>query len=612
MNGESHTDQWSGSRRPLVGIVAIGIVLRLAHFWFVVHTPWPQHHLMLEYDDFMNFQWAQTILAGDWLGRETYHPYTKYMQMMAPLETWYQWWGGKEIFHQAPLYPYFLAVLLGACSESVPCVLLVQLLLGSVQPLVLYALATRLFDRRAGLIAAALAAAYGPFIFHEAALLRDWLLPILEALAVLLLLKARVSQKPGGWVLAGAVLGLAVLTKESALVLLLLTFGWVVLEGAGTRHARGWAAACVIAGVVLSLSPLIMRNLVVGAPFYAISNRFAEVVVASNSGRSIEDALPPIMQVSQGKAAATVVALLDSFRTEPQRLLEIWLWKFKMLKDPFEVPNNVSFYFGQHISPVLRWSFGYALVFPLGMAGFALCLSSWRQRSLLFVYGLACVIWLMLISSLSRYRLSLVPVLIMFAAGLLVQTGDAARLRNLGRLTVIFCFVLASVVFQRWVLPLPDGAKHTETYLLDYWASARVYAGEGRYEQAAAEMGRLLSLARGVMQRTALLEQSEADYASYRASALIEQGRLEEARVVVDEGTTALLGAHHERGDGTSYPLLNFAVLYVRLDEPAKAIPLLKRFLEQAPNDPLADRAKRLLTRLEQSADPAETGLPGN
>src|SRR6185295_11427146 len=103
---------------------------------------------------------------------------------------------------------------------------------------------------------------------------------------------------------------------------------------------------------------------------------------------------------------------------------------FKALKDAFEIPNNVSFYYGQHISPILRWLPGYAVLFPLGLAGCLISLLSWRQRSLLFVYALACVTWLMIISPLSRYRLSLVPVLIVFAAGLLVRLIDVVRLKQ--------------------------------------------------------------------------------------------------------------------------------------------------------------------------------------
>jgi glycosyltransferase involved in cell wall biosynthesis/4-amino-4-deoxy-L-arabinose transferase-like glycosyltransferase len=581
----------------LLAIVIVGAGLRLAHFWFIVQTPWTQHHLMLEYDDFMNYQWVQKILAGDWLARDTYHPYTRYMQMMAPLETWYQWWGGKEIFHQAPLYPYLLALLLGACQGSVSCVLLVQLCLGAIQPLILYALAARAFDWRAGLIAAALGAAYGPFIFYEGALLRDWLLPVVEALAVLLLLRGRVVQTSWSWLVAGCGLGLAILTRESALVLTGLAVAWVLVAGGKGQRVRSRAAVWVIVGILLSLSPLILRNVVVGAPPLAISNRFAEAIVASNAGKPFEKAFAPIMQESRGGPFATVIALLDSYSTG---LIKLWLWKLRTLKDPFEIPNNVSLYYGQHISPVLGWALGYAVIFPLGLAGLIVSWPIWRRHSLLLLYGLATVIWLLVISPLSRYRLALVPVLIIFAAGFLFHLLEAVGQRNMRRTVGLSCLILISVLFQRVIFPLPEGSKHDETFLLDYWASARVYARDREYEAAAEEMGRLVSLAKGHLEPSISLAQHESDYAAYRAAALIEQGRMDTARVVIDQGVSDWLEAYERHGGGPGFPLFNFATLYIRLNENSQAILLLRRFLNLAPDGVLAARARGLLARLEQ------------
>ncbi len=146
-------------------------------------------------DQYAFWQWAQTILAGDLLGRNTYHPYFDGMQEIAPLETWYRWWGGKEIFQHPPLYPYAVAAILAVSGNSMAAVLLAQLLLGALQPLVLFGLGRRLFDGQVGLVAAALTAFYGPFIFYQGVLLRDWLPPLLEPVALLALLRAHDSHR---------------------------------------------------------------------------------------------------------------------------------------------------------------------------------------------------------------------------------------------------------------------------------------------------------------------------------------------------------------------------------------------------------------------------------
>jgi tetratricopeptide (TPR) repeat protein len=209
----------------------------------------------------------------------------------------------------------------------------------------------------------------------------------------------------------------------------------------------------------------------------------------------------------------------------------------------------------------------------------------------------------MIISPLSRYRLSLVPVLIVFAAGLLVRLIDVVRLKQVGRAVAICCLVLASIIFQRWVLPLPEDAKNGETQFLDYWASARSYAAEKRYEEAAEEMGRLLTLTGAGGRRSGWIEQCEADYVTYRVHALIARGALEEAKAILDRGTSAWIGAFQARGFGSVYPLLNFGALYIRFDDPATAGYLLRRMLQLSPNDADADRARRLLASIAETGD---------
>jgi hypothetical protein len=87
----------------LLLVLAVGLGLRLAHFVAIAGTPFPQFPRVFGQSDLNTFwEWAEIIRAGDWLGRDTYHPAFDWMQAIAPTETWYRWWGGKAIFQQAP------------------------------------------------------------------------------------------------------------------------------------------------------------------------------------------------------------------------------------------------------------------------------------------------------------------------------------------------------------------------------------------------------------------------------------------------------------------------------------------------------------------------------
>src|SRR5437763_9393753 len=89
----------------LLLIMGLALAVRYAHFFSIVWTAFPKLPLVFDQSDLNTYwEWAQAILAGDWLGRDTYHPAFDWMKAIAPQETWYQWWGGKAIFQQAPLY----------------------------------------------------------------------------------------------------------------------------------------------------------------------------------------------------------------------------------------------------------------------------------------------------------------------------------------------------------------------------------------------------------------------------------------------------------------------------------------------------------------------------
>src|SRR5207249_4256790 len=137
-------------RIALALILLAGLLVRAAHLAAIARTVFPRIQLAIPgADTAAHWQWSDEILAGDWLGRSTFHQFTDWMKEIAPLETWFRWWGGERIFYREPAYPYFLAILrlalgrLGAGS-SLLAVFGVQLLLGALRPLVLFALGRRL------------------------------------------------------------------------------------------------------------------------------------------------------------------------------------------------------------------------------------------------------------------------------------------------------------------------------------------------------------------------------------------------------------------------------------------------------------------------------------
>ncbi len=592
----------------LVGILVLGCAIRLVHFWAISRTAFLKiTFISISSDPYAFWHWAQTILAGDLLGRDTYHPYFEWMKEMAPQETWYRWWGGKEIFQQAPFYPYFVAGLLALSKNSLSFVILIQLLIGALQPLVMFWLARRLFDDRVGLVAAALTAFYGPFIFHQGALLRDWLPPLLEPLALLVLLRVRASGRALDGLLAGALIGVATLTKETGLLLVPMALLWLILEYRGAMRRAGASAAVLILGLLLAMSPLVLRNYLVGAPMFALSNRTAEGVIEGN----VADTFPVglhhplsmkgILERSDGRLGAVIRETLGTYQGDWLGIVKIQLLKLRGLVDPLEVPNNVAFVYGLEISPVLSFTLRYGLIFPLGLAGFLLSLKALRRHLLLALYGIVTIGGLVTAIILARYRLVLVPVLIVYGAAGVAWLIEAIRRRQTVRARTYLGLLLGIAVVQHLLMPFRE-MREMPYYVIhggDYIFSARIYAAEGRPDRAVAELKRLQTKARqgpSFATQAYLTTLDEGNYRAQWAAQLLEKGKRDEASRQAELAEAAY--ANHVN---LSSPYSTLGSLYLKLGEPGKARAFFERFLELEPEGPKAEAVRRVLSRLEGS-----------
>ena len=150
--------------------------------------------------------WARAIAGGDWFGH--------------------------EVFYQAPLYPYFLAVVYAVAGPSLLVVRLVQAALGGASCVLLAAAGRRFFSRGLGFAAGLVLAFYGPAVFftglvHKMALDLFFTTALLYALA-----RAAEDARPRWSALAGVALGCLALTRENALAWLPVLVVWLAWQRA--------------------------------------------------------------------------------------------------------------------------------------------------------------------------------------------------------------------------------------------------------------------------------------------------------------------------------------------------------------------------------------------
>lgn len=168
-----------------------------------------------------------------------------------------------------PGYSILLAVIYGISGERDDAVQLFQIIIDSFCALLIFAIVAELLSAGAGLIAGMLAALSPQFAWNSVLLLPDTLSVFPILLAVYLL--ARAAQRPRVVTVmaAGALIGLSCWLRANALLLApFLACACFLLFRRKMRLAYG---AALLAGAVLIIAPLTLRNAIVLRHFIPLS-----------------------------------------------------------------------------------------------------------------------------------------------------------------------------------------------------------------------------------------------------------------------------------------------------------------------------------------------------
>ncbi len=454
----------SPRRRTLFAILALALVLRLAHLWAVRDQPFFSWLAMdsQEYD-----RWAQGIAAGDWLG--------------------------SQVFFQAPLYPYLLGAVYTVLGHRLALVYLLQILLAVAGCWALYRAGREMADERTGLGAALLAAVYGPFLFYDAQLLKES--PAVTATSFLLWALAAARSRPGvkTWIGAGALLGVLALLRENALLLvpLLLPLAWRREDRWPGLARRGGA---LVAGLVLALLPVALRNGVVGGDFLPTTSQGGVNFYIGNNARA-DGTYQPIVPgkqipelerreparlaeqalgrpLSPGEVSRYWLGqALGWARQHPGDFLRLQLRKLGMFWSWYEWPDAVDYYYVKTLSPALRLpllEFGGAVI--LALAGLFLARRRLGAFAPALLFALGWMASTVIFFLFSRYRLPAVPALLVL--------GGAALAEIRGRKAI----GLAGICLAAFLLPRVAG--FAPRMDLVHYNLGRLYEEQGRPGEA--------------------------------------------------------------------------------------------------------------------------------
>jgi len=449
----------------LIVILLLALILRLAHWLDVREDPFIAQIVMdsEEYD-----RWAMEIAGGDWLG--------------------------SDVFFQAPLYPYFLAVVYTLFGHSLDAVYLVQIVLGLLGIYALYRAGKKIAGEKVGLVAAALSAFYGVYLFYDVQLLKESLAVTLVCLLFWTLVEAREKKGTALWVWAGIICGFLSLLREN----MLLIFPFLILLAIRPRErfsAFFLRGLVFVLGIGIVLTPVAFRNWKVGGNFlpttfqggvnfYIGNNPLATGTYRSLSpGKQVPayERSEPI-RLAEKEMERTLEPFevsnfwlhksLDWAKKNPADFLKLQAKKVRMFWSWYEWPDAVDYYYVKQTSAIYRLP-----LLEFGSISLVALVGLWfvRRRLRVFFPVLLFVgMWMastVVFFLFSRYRLPAVPGLILIGAA---AVGSVFTSWNQNRRQSVI--VLGFVVL---VLAAPLFVSHKPKQDLVFYNLALVYERMG-------------------------------------------------------------------------------------------------------------------------------------
>jgi tetratricopeptide (TPR) repeat protein len=491
-----------------LAVFGVALLVRLVHVWQLRRSPF---FSLLMGDSRGYDEWAQRIAGGEWLGH--------------------------EVFYQAPLYPYLLGVIYAVAGRHLLLVRIVQALIGSGSCALLALAAARLFSRRAGVVAGLMLALYAPAIFFDGLLQKSVLDVFFVCLALWLISRSagtaeiaktaetraekNISQRSPRssrfllYVALGLAMGGLALTRENALVFIVVILGWIVLnvDGRTSNVERLKRCAVFLLGIAIILVPVAARNSYVGGGFYVTTSQFGPNLYIGNNpaadgtyqslrfGRGApeyerQDATELAERALRKRLTPSEVSgywtgkALDFATSSPGAWLSLMARKVALLWNATEMVDTES------QEAYAEWSLPlrlgglvghFGILVPLALFGVFV---TWPLRSriwILYAMTLAYAASVVVFYVFARYRYPLVPLLTLFAAA---GVAGAREFISRGRPAWAVAAVAAMAVFCNWPMLSPAMMRAvTETNV------GTALQSEGRLDEALDHYHRAIAFA---------------------------------------------------------------------------------------------------------------------
>lgn len=380
---------------------------------------------------------------------------------------------GTDAFFRGPLYPYFLALLYKVSGNSIAFAIFVQHVIGSLTAGMIYLTAREYFSRTVALVAGVTTALYWVLVYMEGDLLVETTFIFFNTLSLLLFTMGMRRHRMWMFGAGGLALGLATITRPSVMVFFPVVPLAIYLAArrrpAGTR---GWVTRTVVAALAcaIPIMPVMIRNYRVSKTIVPVgASGGVNFFIGNNPASDGSTAIVPGTRADWWGGYNDAIAIAerdrghklklaevsdyftergwDFIKTRPAQARALMLKKFRMFWGAGERANDKYIYFFWHLAGMKYVPLpGFWLVAPLGLLGGVLL---WRRRSELAMFYLFVVLYSLGVIAFfvnARFRLPIIPVLIIFSSYACVYLVDAFRARRMQVVQALFVLAAASLL----------------------------------------------------------------------------------------------------------------------------------------------------------------------
>lgn len=358
-------------------------------------------------------KWAQEIAQGEWLGR--------------------------EVFYGMPLFAYFLTVLKILTQSHDFAIRIIPILLGSLNCVLLYHLAKRLFSQKVAILSSILAAVNFIFIFYDWLMMPVTLIIFLGLVIVLVLSSLNQESSWRRWLGAGFLIGTVTLADGKFLfffVLILIYLGYSYRKVLLKEWSRIFLP--LAAGFLIVLSLVTFRNWLVGNDLVLLSAHSGINFYVGNSPRATGLFQNPtflrpshegheqdpriIAELTLGKklkpsevSAFWTQKALSFIKNSPGEYARLLKTKFLLFFTQTEDADDIDLVLQKNWREAFDVN-AFRIICPLAILGMAVTLRGHPQAIPLILLILSQLIFTLVFFLANRHRATIMPFLIIYEA----------------------------------------------------------------------------------------------------------------------------------------------------------------------------------------------------